>query len=172
MRSLGNRSPSYEQAGFTLLEVIIAMAIMVIAFTAILSVQSNSIRTATRARQLNTVTMLARNAMIETELEIEGKSFTEISKTKNGAFAEPYQDITWEREIKEIEFPSLVPGGGGGNEQGGGATDQFLQLLTNFLSQAVREVTVTIKWKKGSGEQKYSITTYWVDLNHEFQLSI
>ena len=49
--------------------------------------------------------------------------------------------------------------------------EMLTKLVTNFLSKALREVTVTISWKKGAGEQSYAVTTYWVDLNHEFQLS-
>lgn len=41
-------------------------------------------------------------------------------------------------------------------------------LVSKYLSQAVREVTITISWKRGAGEQHYSISTYWVDLNHDF----
>ena len=44
------------------------------------------------------------------------------------------------------------------------------KMMTNYLSKAVREVTVTIFWKKGSGEQSFTIATYWVNLNNEFKL--
>lgn len=162
--------PNRSEAGFTLLEVIIAMAIMVLALAAILSVESGSINASIRARQANIATMLARNAMIETEYKIEGKSFDEVKKEEGGNYDAPYQDYRWKTVVKEIEFPKLSFGsnaGGGGQDM----IDLMAKLISNYLSKAIREVTVTIFWKKGGGEQSFSVTTYWVDLNHEFSFS-
>lgn len=162
-----------QQGGFTLLEVIIAMAIMVLAFASILSVESGSINASARSKQINVVAMLAKNKMVETELELEGKTFEEVSKEAGGQFDPPYQDYGWQTTIKEIEFPTfnMAQGDSGG---GGGSSDMaemMTKLVTKFFSKAVREVTVNISWKRGKGEQKFSVSTYWVDLNHEFELS-
>jgi hypothetical protein len=43
--------------------------------------------------------------------------------------------------------------------------------MSSYLSKAIREVTVTITWQRGSGTQNFSVSTYWVNLNHEFSLS-
>jgi general secretion pathway protein I len=173
---MGNRR------GFTLLETMIAMAIMLVAFSSILMVESSSINTSAKARQMNIVAMLAKNIMIESEQLVEGKAFEEVEKEETGAFPEPYAEYKWKREIKEIEFPNLNVAGGGGKEGGAGGagadaegtdqgTEMLTKLLTQFLSKAAREVTVTITWPKGPREQSFSITTYWVDLNHEFQIT-
>ncbi|OFZ17927.1 MAG: hypothetical protein A2X94_12875 [Bdellovibrionales bacterium GWB1_55_8] len=169
-----------NESGFTLLETLIAMAIMLVAFTAILSVQSASINASDRARQMNVVAMLAKNRMIEYEHEFEGKTFDEFKKKDAGQFKSPYEDYRWETEIKEIEFPNLNLSSGGNKEESGGGDDsassdtasQMTKLVTNHLSKAVREATVTVFWKKGTGEQHFSVSTYWVDLNRDFQLSL
>jgi type II secretion system protein I len=165
-------------AGFTLLEVIIALAIMVIAFASILSVESESINASARAHQMNIVAMLAKNQMVETEYKIQGKTFDEVKDEETGIFPEPYQDYSWKTTVKEIEFPALNfnvlnSNGDEQQEQGGGEdmVEMMSKLITQYLSQAVREVTVTINLKKGGGEEHFSVSTYWVDLNHEFQLS-
>jgi len=167
-------------AGFTLLETMIAMAIMMVAFSAILMVQSASINTSAKSKQMNVVGMLAKRTMIETEYEIEGKTFDEVRKEMGEAYKEPFQDYRWTRSVKEIKFPNLnlaaAAGGGdqdksGGNTGANSAVELMTKLLTNFLSKAIREVTVTVFWKRGSGEQSFSVSTYWVDLNHEFALS-
>jgi general secretion pathway protein I len=177
-----------REAGFTLLEVMIAMAIMMLAFSSILMVQSSSLNTSEKAKNMNIVQMLARNLMIDTELEIRGKQFTDVKEEESGEFDAPYAEYKWKRAVKEIKFPELNisgPGdaggtagdqsaaaGGGGDDQGNTQSgEQLTRLLTQFLSKAVREVTVTVSWRRGSGEQSYSLSTYWVDLNHEFQLS-
>jgi prepilin-type N-terminal cleavage/methylation domain-containing protein len=171
-----------NNSGFTLLETMIALLIMVMAFTAILTVESNSIRASENARRLNIVRMLAKNKITEVEQEIEGKSFSEVKKENGGSFKSPYQDYRWNSVVKEIEFPNLSVGApksnssGSSSAAGGGAgsdiADFLTKLLTNFLSKAVREVTVTIHWKRGTSEQNFSLSMYWVDLNHEFQTSL
>lgn len=177
-------------SGFTLLETLIAVTIMLIAFAAILGIQSNSINATIRARSVTTVAMLLKDQMVQTEAEIQGKSFDEVKKEDTGNFPAPYNnDYRWTRVIKEIEFPSLnmnsaspsgsstaSASGSSSNKNGNqeGATemiDLITKLVTQFLSKALREVTVTVYYKTGGKEMSYSATTYWVDLNHEFQLS-
>ena len=158
--------------GFTLLEIMIAVAIMVVAFTAILSVQQGSLRATERAKILNTVAMLAKAEMTATEVKMEGKEFSDLKDEEEGSFPEPYIDYRWKREIKEVEFPGFSTGNTDEDSGAGGEFANMLgQLVSNFLSKAVREVTVTIIWKRGAGDQSYSLTTYWVDMNHELALT-
>lgn len=178
------RNNSAEE-GFTLLEVIIAIAIMVMALGSILTVQSGSLNASAKAREMNIVAMLAKSKMVDIEGTFEGKPFNEVKKEDGGAFPAPYEEYRWTTLVKEIEFPNLsatAPTQGGGDSAGGGesagggggqpqAAETLTRLVTNFLSKAVREVTVTVIWKRGTNDQKFSLTTYWVDLNHEFSLS-
>jgi prepilin-type N-terminal cleavage/methylation domain-containing protein len=163
-----------DESGFTLLETMIAMAIMLVAFTSILIAQSSSINSSAKAKQMNIVAMLAKNLMVEAELAFEGKPFDEVKKEEEGSFPDPYAEYKWKREVKEIEFPTLNVGGGGkeGGGEGGDQNSELLtKLMTQFLSKAAREVTVTVTWPRGRGEQSFALTTYWVDLNHEFELN-
>jgi general secretion pathway protein I len=187
-------SDMMNRRGFTLLETIIALAIMTMAFAAILTTISNSVNASARTHEMTVIQMLAKQELIETEYKFEGKTFDEYKKEDSGTFPAPYESYRWTSVVKEIEFPNIggmSSGGGaaqGGDSQsssssGGGAgaansdannseiADMMQKLVTQFLSKAVREVTVTILWKKGSKEQNFAVTTYWVDLNHEFQLS-
>ncbi len=179
--------------GFTLLEVIIAMAIMVIAFASILAVEGGAINASARAKQLNTVAMLARNQMVDMEYKIEGKSFDELEKEESGKFEPPYEDYSWKRTVQELKFPNFsssfgsaggTSGGAAGqsNDQSsgsssgssntaGGMQDLIVKQISSFLSKSIREITVTITWKRGKGEQNYSVGMYWVDLNNDFNFS-
>ena len=171
--------------GFTLLEVMIAVAILAISLGAILAIEGNSINATARAKQINAVAVLERNQMIETEFKIRGKTFDEVKKEESGTFEAPYQDFRWKTTIKEIKFPTF-PGlnqgssgkptasGGSASGPGSGETDMsqmISKLMTNFFSKAMREVTITVLWKFEGKEQNFSLSTYWVDLNHEFNLS-
>lgn len=176
---------SKGQAGFTLVEVMIALTLMALAFGTILTIQGQATKATERAQQAQTVAMLARNLMIDTELLMEGKAFNEVKEEESGAFEAPYQDYRWKREVKQIEFPSLnIAGGGGsqgssGGKSGDGASgsggdntgDMVGKLVSTFFSKAMREIKVTVTWNVGGGDRSYVVSTYWVDLNHEFQLS-
>lgn len=166
-----------DPQGFTLLEVIIAITIMVLAFAAILSVESNSINATIRAKEMNIVAMLARGKMIEAEYKVEGKTFDEVSKLQEGAFDAPYESFKWKTEVKEIKFPNMNMGagaknaGGGGDDQGNQYAELLMKLVTNYFTKAVRELDVTVLWKRNSADVTYTVSTYWVDLNHEFDTS-
>lgn len=159
--------------GFTLLEAVFAIALFTIAFAEILNLQSRSVSDAILAKQYNTVAQLARNKVIETEVKIRGKPFAEVKREEEGTFPEPNQDFRWTVKIDEFELPSSLGGASAGGE-GQAETDMsrmVTQSISKYLSQALRQVTVTILWKKGNKDQKFSVGTYWVDLNREFTLN-
>ena len=162
-------------SGFTLLEIMIALAIMTVAFASILSIQSSSISATSRAKVVGTAAMLARNQMIETEFKFQKKKFEEMRTEETGTFKPPFQDYQWKTVVKEVQFPNLAALEGGDSSSNKKAettegSEQMAKMVTQFMSKALREVTVTVTLKQGSREQSYSLTTYWVDLNHELQL--
>ncbi len=175
-----------SQQGFTLLEVLIALTIMAVAFAAILSIEAGSIESSIKTRNMITVQMLARNLMIETERKIESKVFSEIKKEDAGQFEAPYQEYKWKREVKEIEFPDLsmllakksdaaagdvasALGGAPGAASNNWMVEQMTKKVSEYITKAIREVTITVIWKRGTGEQTYSLSTYWVSLNEPFK---
>ena len=174
------KSSLRSQDGFTLLEVMIAIGILAIGIGAILSAENNSLDVTLRAKRMTTVATLARNTLVEAEREVQGKTFDETKKEASGKFDPPFSEYSWERKIKEITFPNIL------NSQNGGAskTDQkegaqgvdpnverVVKIATNYLSKSTREISITIRWKDRGEEQKYNVSQYWVDLNHEFNMS-
>ncbi len=169
-----------NSSGFSLLEVMIAMTIMMIAFSSILMIQSSSIQNSIKAKNMNIVSMLARNKMVEFELEWEGKSFSELSKEQAGTFPTPYEDYQRKKQVKEVKFPSLEAifssAGGSGNADEGAsqqdqATTRIARIMTAYLNKAIREVVVSISWQRGKGRQEFVLSTYWIDLNAEFSIN-
>ena len=186
-----------SRSGFTLLEVMIAIGILAIGIGAILVAENNSLDVTLRAKRMSTVAMLAKNALIEAERLTEGKSFTEVTSDSEGKFDAPYADYSWTRKIKEITFPNVLDPSQSGQagektsnanagkdtsstsassaDPSSGAIDQnvsrIVKLATNYLSKSSREITVTIKWKEKGEDQKFSVSQYWVDLNHPFDMN-
>ena len=85
------------EAGFTLLEVMVAVAIIAIAFVSLLGSQSQSISIATISRFETTASMLARKKLAE----IESGGFEELSGTE-GDFENDFSDFHWQTEVSEL----------------------------------------------------------------------
>ena len=160
-----------SQSGFTLLEVMIAVTILAVALSAILTSQSSSIATTLRTREINLASWLARNVMVESEHLYEGKPLNELPKLETKAFTAPFERFKWKREIKEIKFPDFnLP-----QKEGEGVPEPvriLTQTLTKYLNNSIREMQVTVSWPRGEGEQRVSVTTYLIDLNQEFNFAI
>lgn len=175
------KSTLRTDSGFTLLEVMIAIGILAIGIGAILVAENNSLDVTLRAKRMTTVATLARNTLVETEREIQGKTFDEIKKDSSGTFDAPFAEYSWDRKVKEITFPNVLRPDSGGSEDakdGAGASgkidpgvERVVRLATQYLSKASREITITIKWKDQGKDQQFTVSQYWVDLNHEFSMS-
>jgi prepilin-type N-terminal cleavage/methylation domain-containing protein len=156
-----------ENKGFTLLEVMIAMMVMVMALGSIMSVEESCINAVFRAKSRNNVRILAKNKMIETEFELSSLSFEEIEKKKEGRFDEPFQDYRFQRIVKEVHLPNFGSIENSDNQTGQQTeVNQVLQRqITQYLSDSLREVTVVVLWDKSGKEQSFSLTQYMVNLN-------
>lgn len=89
--------------GFTLLEVMIALAVLSIALVAVFQSQSQSISMITRSRFETTASLLAQSKMAEFEAAKTG----DLS-SRNGDFGDDYRDYTWEVQVEETELPYVV----------------------------------------------------------------
>jgi len=91
-----------EAPGFTLLEVMIAMAILAIALVAAFQSQSQSISMSGQARFLTTASLLAQGKMAELEA-LRPESVANDS----GDFGEDYPDYAWQVEVADTGQESL-----------------------------------------------------------------
>ena len=89
--------PKTSQTGFTLLEVMVAVAIIAMTFVSLLGSQSQSISIAGISRFETTAAMLAREKL--TELQLEG--FDGLSNG-SGQFDDEFADYTWRTEVREL----------------------------------------------------------------------
>lgn len=97
--------PSSEQGrgGFTLLEVMIAMAILAIGLVAVYQSQSQSIAMATDSRFLTTASLLAQSRMAEI-----AAAGTSDLVSGDGDFGETFPDYAWRVEVGDVEESSLL----------------------------------------------------------------
>ena len=104
----------YSHRGFTLLEVMISIAILAIALTVLLGNQGQSLRLAEESRFSFTAALLIREKI--SELEASGEEVF----TSEGDFGEQYPGLYWSVEVDTPDF---------GDNLSLEGSEQFLQLL-------------------------------------------
>jgi len=91
-----------SQAGFTLLEVMIALAIVAIAFVGLLGLENRTLAASERQQMLSRATMLA----VERLSEIEAAPAQGILETR-GAFDAPFEAFRWQLELTDTPLPQI-----------------------------------------------------------------
>ncbi len=92
----------YKKAGFTLLEVMVAMSILAMSLVAVFYMQSQSISMAGEARFLTTASLLAQQKMAE----IETDQSTD-NKSQKGDFAPDYPAYGWTIQVSDTQIARL-----------------------------------------------------------------
>ena len=181
---MSRRVPS---GGFTLLEVMVAIAILGLSLTAIFSSQVGSARTAHRAQQMNTAALLARCKMGEVEEQIltEGLPAVDDSGRDECCEGGEREGFRCEWKIDRVVLPGEVGVGGeegglGGEEGpalamgdflGGGSDTSGLAemaiglaypVLKPHIEEQVRRVSVEVFWSEGERERSFDVVQYVV----------
>jgi general secretion pathway protein I len=99
--SEGREKREVRRAGFTLLEVMIAVAILAITLTVLFGSQSQSLSLAVEAK-FNTRAMFLLGQKFA---ELEG-GFLEL-QNEEGDFGDEYPDFRWKVEINDADLPEL-----------------------------------------------------------------
>jgi len=147
--------------GFTLLEVMISIAILSISLLVLMRFSGNSLVTSGHAEKMTVAAMLARQKMTDVEIELNEqmrKNEFPDEKSEDGRFDEPYEDYGWKMEIRRVELPAPVTG------EKGSIQDMIGRQLTQEISKTVRELKVTVTWDELGEEQALDVTTHIVKL--------
>jgi general secretion pathway protein I len=94
------------QQGFTLLEIMVALAILAIAMISLLSLANRSIAVHARLQHLTQATLLAQQKMSVSELAAQTSGVSQLSDS-TGVFAEPYSDYHWRIKISATPLPAV-----------------------------------------------------------------
>lgn len=99
-RALGAREaiPSRRRVGrgFTLLEVMVALAILAMSLVAAFDVVGGALRNHERTRHLELATLLARGKLAEVEAKFEEDGFRDFDQTEDGTFDEEgHPEVAW-----------------------------------------------------------------------------
>lgn len=91
---------------FTLLEIMVALAIVGTAMVALLSLGNRSIGVHDHLQHLTQATLLAQQKMSESELEARRGGVAQLAAS-SGVFSEPFTDYQWRVAISSTPLPSV-----------------------------------------------------------------
>jgi prepilin-type N-terminal cleavage/methylation domain-containing protein len=168
-------------AGFTLLEIMVAVAILSATLVVLLQIVTNNIRATNHAKLTTAATFLARNKMSDIEDTILYNGFTSETETAKGTFKEDgYPQYRWESLIERIELPTDMTQKS--QEQAtkssldskdpmkmmtgflGGMMSTFIEPIRIGLQESVRKVTVRVFWDEtGRRNQTIEVVQYLTD---------
>lgn len=176
--------------GFTLMEVMIAMAILAGALTGLSLSLARAVRAATHARLMTTATFLCRQKLAELEDQFIVDGFTDSAgvKEEKGEYKEEeFRNYSWRRTTESIRLPNVSdmqtaatkllqdkqqiggssssgPSGGSKGDLGAGVGG-MLGPVKDMLEQGIRRVTVSVWWvEAGRGEQHVDVVAFFTDM--------
>jgi prepilin-type N-terminal cleavage/methylation domain-containing protein len=174
------RPPRSGQGGFTLLEVMAAVAILALTLVVLLSVITNNMRATAHARLLTTATFLARGKIVSLEDGLIEKGFQDLDETDEGNFADDgFREFSWTTAIEKIQLPTdmaqTAQQAAGDKSQNkdpmqaltgmvGGLMGMFVEPVRIGLQESVRRITVRVFWnERKRPEQSIEVVTYVTD---------
>ncbi len=96
--------------GFTLIEVMVALAILALGLVMLLRATAHSVRKAEASRMSSVATLLARGKMFDVEEDLRKQGFTAAGAAglpESGTFEEQgWPQIAWKVEVRDVELPS------------------------------------------------------------------
>lgn len=177
-----------QRSGFTLLEVLIALAILASALTILMGTMANAGQQAVFANELTTASMLARSKMVDLEYQLMEEGFTEGEQQFSGDFRdEGREDIKWEATVRPVEIPEgakeqflaqinsqLFGEQSQGALQGNAAFSAMLPMLigqipemVNNIGRKVRRIDLHIEFTFGGNTFPLDVVEYVADPNLE-----
>ncbi len=170
--------------GFSLLEVMVAVALLSLGLVMLLQVQARSIQLAQDARYMTVATMLARGKMYDCQADMTKRGFSTGDYDEEGSFDDDgFPSFYWECHAYKPELP--VPGAtditagaseaaaagadpaaaaaGGAAEMGMGFLAPILSQISGVMGDSIRELVVVVRWQDGEAWDELRVATHVID---------
>lgn len=176
--------------GFTLVEVMLALAILGMALVMLMRSAASSLFATSQAQMLGVVTDLARGKMYDLEEQLAKDGFNTADQKMNGDFSEEgWATVEWEAIVEEAELPNLEtmkevgqnasadggqgiaartgakrpPGSGSGSdaEAAANSTTSFIEQFYSIISELLK---VSLR--------KVTLTVKWKVVGHDRDMKV
>lgn len=169
-----------SELGFTLLEIMIALAILSISLLSLYDSIGNSLRASGMAKEMEEAVLLAKQRMSEIQLQLEQEmalgSFPD-EKEEHGDFEKPFEKYKWSYKLKKVEIPVIRPLLGQGDPQDSPSSiapttpgfqesaANVAELVSKKISNSLREIKLIVSWGDSEdSEEKIILTTHVANL--------
>jgi prepilin-type N-terminal cleavage/methylation domain-containing protein len=156
-----NRSERFQRAGFTLLEVMAAVAILGIVYVAMARSAIQGLQIEGDASRRLRASLRADRVVNDMELELLGGSAPRVGETETTE-----EEFTVLVEVSPFEFAGLLEGATGQGEVGARSTPA-LELLKPPVRggvPALLSIAVRVAWIEGISEQEVTRNSFAFDL--------
>lgn len=157
--------------GFTFVEVLIAIVILVMASVAAADLIRGSVRAVRDSKETTIATVLLQKTMAELETKMETEGMEKgCEKKVTGKFDAPYDKFTWTTYCTEIDFQLSATASKilDENKENDGETKEdviqkmVLQMASDYITKSLRELHVEVNWLQGKTKRQVDATTHFV----------
>lgn len=170
-----------RDSGFTFIEVLVAMAIFVMAVMAAINITTGSVQATRDAREVSEATWLLQQKMVELETKLETDGVEKAcEKKEDGKFEAPHERYTWLSSCDEVDFKisetaAQMGAAGGEDEESKNSQENLilkfiLKTASDYITQSVREVHVEVHWLSGKIKRSVDLTTSFVRYDQKVAL--
>jgi general secretion pathway protein I len=177
---MSRRTNSAGSRGFTLLEVMVALAILATTLVVLLQIITNNVRATNHAKLTTAATLLVRSKMTDIEDGILENGFSTDDESEKGTFRDQgYPDFRWDSRIERIELPTdmkqLAEQKTTDDSKSkdpmqaltgmmGGLMSGFMDPIRIGLEESVRRVTVKVTWDEvGRRDLNFELVQFLTD---------
>jgi prepilin-type N-terminal cleavage/methylation domain-containing protein len=153
------RRTQINRRGFTLLEVIVSLAILAVALLGFNQGQTSSVRLSVRSEKLAQATGLAQQKMTELELKIVKSGLVSIPEEEKGEFQDPaFKEYTWVRKSEKVSLSCFMPK----QKKQAAGQEGYYALAEKSFESAIRKLKVTIEWQEGNKKRSTTLSQLYV----------
>ncbi len=174
-----------SDAGFTLLEVLIAVAILAFSLASLLRSQMNAMRATRYAQSVDLGGRRIVKQLIEIEWEMRQEGWGDNDREFEGDFSdEGWPEVKYSCLVDMIELPDYTEmqqaadaaeaeeGGGGiggvdvqdASEQAFDSLGMVWPMVKGAVERSIRKATCTVTWDIGNPEpEEFAVSTFWTD---------